>query len=293
MIKYLKDWIHVVRLRQWVKNAFIIVPIVFAGKMMSADLMLLVLMAFFAFSYLTSATYIFNDFLDRKTDALHPSKSKHPFVQRQPHWVWVLLLVLSFLCGGLYILSLLGLTILGLGLAYLILQVIYNVIIKRLVILDVFVIAIGFQIRIWIGALVIGVTPSGWLQLCVLFLALFLGFAKRRQEMTLLQQQAGHFKHVLKYYRRYFLDQILIICGTLVVIFYGLYSLSPTAHWASETQMMVFSNVFVVYGVFRYVYLIHQKRPKSDPGDIVFSDLGLLLCLASWFVYVLGIIYFL
>jgi len=173
---------------------------------------------------------------------------------------------------------------------YILLHLIYNLYTKKIVILDVIFIALGFQVRIWAGSLAAGVFPSVWLQMCVFVLALFLGFIKRRHELIVLKDRAKEHRVVLGHYTSYLLDQIIMICATLTVVFYGLYAISPEIALRFKGHGMVYSIVFVLYGIFRYIYLVHVKRRGGDPGELIMTDLPLVLSIILWLTYIIVLI---
>ena len=174
---------------------------------------------------------------------------------------------------------------------YLALHCAYNLATKKIIILDVISIAIGFQIRIWAGSVVAGVLPSIWLQLCVFLLSLFLGFTKRRYELSALRDKAAEHRNVLSHYTSYLLDQIIIISSTLTIVFYGLYTMSPDIIDRIGNENMVYSLIFVIYGIFRYLYLVHVKKLGDDPGDVIFSDIPLMINITLWIFFIIYVLY--
>jgi 4-hydroxybenzoate polyprenyltransferase len=176
-----------------------------------------------------------------------------------------------------------------LALSYILLHILYNLRTKHVVIIDVLTVAFGFQIRIWAGSAAVGIMPSQWLQMCVLVLALFLGFTKRRYEIIMLKDAAGH-RGVLSHYTSYLLDQIIIICSALTIVFYGLYTISPEVVQRIGGYQMFYSTGFVIYGIFRYLYLIHVRKLGDDPGDILLFDLPLIIDILLWLGFVIAVI---
>ena len=157
-------------------------------------------------------------------------------------------------------------------------------------ILDVLTVAFGFQLRIWAGSVAIGVMPSLWLQMCVFVLALFLGFTKRRYEITVLKLDGPSHRKVLSHYTSYLLDQLIMICATLAIVFYGLYAISAEIVARIGGYEMFYSTGFVIYGIFRYLYLIHVKKLGDDPGDILLSDIPLITNILLWIGFVTMVI---
>jgi 4-hydroxybenzoate polyprenyltransferase len=178
------------------------------------------------------------------------------------------------------------------ALLYIAIHVIYNLWAKDVVILDVFFIAFGFQLRIWAGSLAVGIAPSEWLQMCVFVLSLFLGFTKRRSELSDLKEKAAEHRHALLEYNFYLLDQIIMITAALTVMFYALYSISPEVMARLGSARMVYSLGFVIFGVFRYLYLVHVKKTGGEPGELLLHDAPLLIDVLLWLVFIAAAVYF-
>lgn len=284
--------LKVLRVKQWSKNAFIFFPLIFSGNLLYTVYIQQSLKTFLGFCCIASSMYILNDLLDLKHDRIHPKKSKRTDTRIYESKPLVSFLILSLLAVGAFILSYVNPALLMVGSAYVLLHVIYNLIAKHVVILDVIFIALGFHLRILAGSLAIDVVPSVWLQLCVFILALFLGFTKRRHEMHILKEKANEHRLVLSHYTSYLLDQLILVCSTLAIVFYGLYTISPEIVSRLGHYGMSYSVVFVVYGIFRYLYLIHVKKMGDDPGEVLFSDWPMLVCIILWIAYVGAIIYF-
>ena len=283
---------HLLRIRQWVKNTFIFFPLFFAGELFKARLLSGCVQTFFGFSLIASGLYILNDSLDREKDRLHPKKVKRPLVQISIHPLILTVFVLSLISFGLFLCGGVNLSVLLTALVYILLHLVYNFFTKRVVILDVAFVAVGFQMRIWAGAAAAQVIPSVWLQMCVFLLALFLGFTKRRHEISTLKEKAPEHRSVLGHYTAYLLDQMIIICSTLTIVFYGLYTLSFYPSHKMASQYMVYSTAFVLYGIFRYLYLVHVQKKGDDAGEVLLSDGPLLINVLMWILYIAVLLYF-
>ena len=243
------------------------------------------------FCFTSSGVYVLNDFMDRERDRLHPKKSRRPLAQNKISANAVQLLILSLLTLGMWICLVADPMVFLMAIIYLVVHLAYNLAIKNIVILDVIFIALGFQIRIWAGSLASNAIPSVWLQLCVFILALFLGFNKRRHELETLHEQASHHRKVLADYTTYLLDQIVMICSTLAIVFYGLYTISSDIVSRLGNHNMVYSVIFVIYGMFRYLYLVHVKKAGDDPGELLFTDKSLIINIVLWIIFVIIILY--
>ncbi len=279
------------RIKQWIKNAFIFFPLIFSGNLFDINRLLNCVVTFVGFCLIASGTYIFNDHIDSHKDRLHPKKASRPLAQGKFKNSQIIGLIVGLLSLGLLICFVVDIFIFYMGVLYILLHLIYNLYTKKIVILDVVFVAAGFQLRIWAGALASGVLPSARFQLCVFLLALFLGFTKRRHEITTLKDQAPEHRSVLAHYTTYLLDQIIIICSTLSIVFYGLYTLSADIMIRVGQDYMIYSVGFVIYGIFRYLYLVHVKKFGDDPGEILLSDRPLLINIILWILFVIMILY--
>ena len=287
-IKFVCD---LLRVKQWVKNAFVFFPLIFSGKLFSPVPIVNCVITFLGFCLVASGLYILNDYLDRYKARLHPRKVGRPLAKLEVGKPVIALLTGGLIGVGLLVCWQVDPLVLAAALIYILLHLAYNFFAKKIVIIDVVFIAIGFQIRIWAGAMASGVVPSVWLQMCVFILALFLGFTKRRHEMHVLKDKAHEHRLVLAHYTLYLLDQLIIICSTLAIVFYGLYTISPEIVSRLGNYRMSYSVIFVVYGIFRYLYLVHVKKMGNDPGEALFSDWPLFFCIILWVGYVGVLIY--
>lgn len=282
---------QLLRIKQWVKNAFIFFPLIFSGNLGHPDLLTKSFLAFLGFCFTSSGVYVLNDFMDRERDRLHPKKSHRPLAQNKISAGAVQLLILSLLVSGMGICLFADPMVFLMAIIYLVVHLAYNLAIKNIVILDVIFVALGFQIRIWAGSLASSAMPSVWLQLCVFLLALFLGFNKRRHEIETLQEHAPRHRKVLSHYTTYLLDQIVMICATLAIVFYGLYTISADIINRLGNHNMAYSIVFVIYGLFRYLYLVHVKKAGDDPGELLFADRSLMLAVILWIIFLISFLY--
>ncbi len=162
---------------------------------------------------------------------------------------------------------------------------------KHVVILDIFILATGFVIRVAAGGLVIDVPISSWLLICTSLLALFIGMSKRRHELVLLEAKASEHRPILKEYSPYLLDQMISVVTASTVIAYCLYTISPETVEKFGTRNLIYSSIFVLYGIFRYLYLVHQKELGGSPEELVIKDKPLLIDIVLWGVSILLIIY--
>ncbi len=283
--------LKLLRPKQWVKNTFIFFPIIFSGQIAEQALWGKTLLTFIGFCCAASSMYIFNDFLDLRKDQFHPKKANRPLAKLNIPTPMLALIILGFMFIGIYLCQQVNPAVLMTAIGYLTINLIYNLGIKQMVILDVIFIALGFQVRIWAGAFAVDVIPSEWLQLCVFLLALFLGFNKRRHELENLKETASLHRKVLGDYSIQLLDQLILISATLAIVFYGLYTISPEILMRMGNHRMVYSLIFVIYGLFRYLFLVHVKKIGDDPGEILLQDKPLMINIFLWIAYLVVLLY--
>jgi 4-hydroxybenzoate polyprenyltransferase len=285
-------YIKLIRPKQWVKNLFVFAPLVFAKELFELDVVVISLRAFAAFCLTASAVYIINDMLDVEADRTHPKKRFRPLAAGTMSMVeaYILLAVL-LLCTGLLVYGMDRRFILILCL-YFVMNLAYSIKLKQVVLLDVFIIAAGFMMRVVSGAYAISVETSTWLVLCTLFISLFLGFAKRRTELVQVPDATFSERKVLERYRVGFIDQMLTIAAAGTVISYALYTVAPRTLDVFKTDKLIYTTLFVIYGIFRYLYLIHTTNSTDKPTDVVTSDLPILGTALLWIVSCVALIYF-
>ena len=278
------------RPRHWVKNVFVLAPAVFARRLDDPDAMARVLSAFIVFSALSSAVYLINDISDRESDRLHPRKRLRPIASGELGVRAAAILALLLATGALFGAIALGAPFAAVACGYLLQNLAYSLALKRVVILDVMLVAGGFLLRAWGGSVVIGVEMSHWLVLCTGLLALFLGFVKRRQEIAVFQG-ATEPRPILKEYSMPFLDQMIGVVTASTVLAYALYAFSPEVAGKLGTRHMGFTIPFVLFGVFRYLYLVHQRGEGENPTVLVLQDPPLLINVLLWGVVILVVLY--
>lgn len=286
-----KVYAGLLRVKQWVKNGFIFIPIIFSGMLFSKEALLNVVYVFGMFCLLSSGIYILNDLQDLAADRLHPKKKNRPLAAGQVSRKEAVVISLFLVALSLFFAYLIGFKVFFIAVLYLILHLLYGAVLKKTVIIDVISLALGFELRIWAGAVILNIVPSAWAQLCIFVLALFLGFIKRRHEKLVLRDSAIEHRGVLAHYTAYFLDQMIMISATLCVIFYGLYVMSEDITRRVGGFHMAYTLPFVVYGIFRYLYLVHVKKLGGDPGEILFSDVPFVISMVFWIISVAAILY--
>jgi 4-hydroxybenzoate polyprenyltransferase len=281
-----------IRPKQWIKNAFVLAPAVFARDLFTAGTMTRVVAAFVVFCGIASATYLLNDVLDRESDRSHPVKRLRPVASGALAAPIALAAAAALAAAGLAAAALIDLAFAGAVVCYLLITVGYSLHFKHAVILDVMFLAAGFVVRVAAGAFAARVEASEWLFLCTLLLALFLGFAKRRHELTLLEGGALGHRRVLEHYSPELLDQMLVVVATSTIVCYILYTVWPSTVEKFGTRHLVFTVPFVLYGILRYFFVIHQRDTSGDPTGSLLTDRPLLVNVVLWGAVAVGVIYF-
>jgi len=265
------------RPKQWTRNIILFAPLIFSQNITNKQLAIYSFISFIVFCILSGSVYILNDLIDIKQDKVHPLKSKRPLASGRLRPIYAVITFLVLLALSVYI-SLTYLNNLFILVAgfYLILQIAYSTILKHIVIIDVFSIAAGFLLRVIAGAEAIEVTFSTWLFLCTILLALFLALSKRRHEIILLDERAINPRKILFEYSADLLDQMISIVTTTTLIAYILYTISPETIARFGTDNLKYTVPFVLYGIFRYLYLLHQKNEGGSPEKVLLNDMPIL-----------------
>ncbi len=280
----LTDWLQLMRPAQWSKNLLLFAALLFSGRLFDPGSFLTVCGAFLCFCMVASGAYIMNDVRDCERDRQHPSKCLRPLPAGRVGRSSAILLSALMMVAATVGAFLLGVPFALLTVAYLLLQVAYTFSLKDMVILDVMAIASGFVLRAVGGGLVIGVPISPWLIICTFLLALFLGFSKRRHEIVLLEENATEHRSSLREYSPYFLDQMISVVTASTVIAYASYTASPEVHSKLGTDKLYLTIPFVLFGIFRYLYLVHQKEEGGNPTQLLLSDRPLQAGVVLWVI---------
>jgi 4-hydroxybenzoate polyprenyltransferase len=288
----LSSWVKLLRPTQWVKNGFVLAPLLFSHSYVDPRLFGKGLIAVVAFCLVSSAVYALNDICDRREDQAHPDKRTRPLACGDLS-VWqavfsvVLMTFVALLIGGL-----LGWKFEVVLSCYLLLNVLYSLRGKHLPILDVMFIATGFVLRVLAGAVAISVPTSHWLLLCTLMISMFLGFTKRRAEMTAFESTGEAGRTVLKHYSVAFLDQAIAMMTAVTLMCYALYTVDDRTVDYFGSRAMLITVPSVMYGLFRYVYIIYRLDKGKDPTATLARDWPSMVNLATWILLVALVIRF-
>jgi 4-hydroxybenzoate polyprenyltransferase len=276
---------------QWTKNLLVFAGLLFAKRLFDPASVADATAAFAIFCTLSGAVYLVNDIADREIDRRHPIKARRPIASGAlPVTVAAssaAVLVGGGLAGAFVVNNKLGWVAAG----YLALQVLYSTTLKHIVILDVLTIAIGFVLRAVGGAFAIDVEISQWLLVCTILLALFIALAKRRHELVLLADGATGHRPILGEYSAYLLDQMIAVVTASTLVAYIFYTISPETQEKFGTSLLELTIPFPIYGIFRYLYLVHRREGGGSPAELLLTDRPLLACVALWAASVAFIIY--
>jgi 4-hydroxybenzoate polyprenyltransferase len=276
---------------QWSKNLLVFAGLLFGRRLFDTASVLDAVSAFAVFCALSSVVYLVNDIADRDSDRRHPLKAQRPIASGALPVPIATTTALLLGAGALAAAYALGPGFALVAAAYLALQVLYSFPLKHIVIIDVLTIAIGFVLRAIGGAVAVHVEFSHWLLVCTILLALFIALAKRRHELVLLSDGAAGHRPILGEYSPYLLDQMIGVVTASTLISYVFYTISPETQAKFGTAWLGLTIPFPLYGIFRYLYLVHQREGGGSPADLLLTDRPLLACVALWALAVALIIY--
>jgi 4-hydroxybenzoate polyprenyltransferase len=290
------DFLRALRPRQWTKNLLVFAGVVFSQQVTQPDLVLRAAAGFLAFSLLSSCVYVVNDIRDLEADRLHPKKRKRAIASGRLTPTVALMGCVPVLAAVVALSAWLGTEFQIVLATYLVLNLAYTFRFKTVVLIDVFLIATGFVLRAIAGVeLLRPVAPetslSPWLLVCTFFGALFLGFAKRRREITNAGDVAVQQRVVLATYTPELLDGLLIASAAASLMSYALYTMWPATVEKFGTDALIYTVPFVAYGIFRYLYLVQRSSASEDPSHVLLTDRPMLVCVLAYLVAVLVILY--
>lgn len=284
-----KAYMLSMRPKQWTKNALVFAALVFSDRLFEVDAVFQVLLAFAAFCMASSAVYLLNDLRDRESDRSHPVKRFRPIAAGLVPAEHATVMAVILAAGAAGVSFALDPVFTAIIAGYVLLNITYSLYLKHMVIVDVFSISAGFVLRAAGGAVVLDVPISPWLYVCTVVLALFVGFGKRRHELTLLEGDAGSHRKNLDDYSAALLDQFIVVTAGATVMAYSLYTF--VAENLPENHLMMVTIPFVLYGIFRYLFLVHERQEGGAPEQLILSDVPLLGSVFLWGVTSVIILY--
>jgi 4-hydroxybenzoate polyprenyltransferase len=270
------------RPEQWLKNGFVLAPIVFSGLIGDVDAWLRTILAMIAFCAASSAVYLVNDVIDREADRSHPIKRNRPIASGEVSAATALVVAMILVAAAIGVALWLGGWLPAVLAAYIVLVVLYSAVLKRAVFLDVLVVAAGFVLRVVGGAVAINVPVSRWILVVAYLLALYLALGKRRSELALLGGEAGNHRAVLGHYTLPMVDQAISVVLGATVLAYALYTVAPDTVAKVGSEGLLATVPIVLYGLFRYLYLLHKHELGGSPTRALLADRPLLVCVVIW-----------
>ncbi len=274
--------IEAMRPRQWTKNFFVFAGIVFGQRLYDRGALIWSLAAFCIFCFLSSAVYLVNDVLDVQKDRQHPTKRTRPIASGRLPIPLALAAGIVFALGSIRLSFAVNQDFTVLAVSYLVLNLFYSLFLKEVVIVDALMVALFFVLRAAAGAAAINVEISHWLLICTLLLALFISLSKRRHEIVLLESNASAHRTSLTHYSAYLLDQMIGVVTASTLMAYVLYTVDERTVAVFGSERLLYTVPFVIFGIFRYLYLIHQKGEGGDPDRIVLSDRPFFVNMLLW-----------
>jgi len=275
------------RPKQWLKNFFVFAAIIFSGKFEDKYILLLNLGVFALFCLVSSAVYVLNDLVDVEKDKQHPEKKNRPIASGKVSKIQAIVLEVGILCIVLAGSYLVNFRIAFVLIGYYLMNVLYSFKLKNIVIIDVMIITFGFVLRVISGGVATNVQLSSWLILCTILISLFIALNKRRSEIVTLKDNSSSHRKILEEYSVELIDNMLTIVTPSILITYCLYTFSST-----QSRTMMITIPFVLYGIFRYQYLVSKKNVGGKPEDVFQKDLPFLINVLLWAASIIIIIYF-
>ena len=283
--------IKLLRIKHWVKNLFLFIPVFFAGDLFSTDNLLHLTYGFFSFSFVASAVYIINDYRDVENDRLHPENRKRPLASGEVSPRMAISLLLTLVTSSFIIAYFLGADFLFIVLAYFIINIGYSFGLKYFSILDIFIVASGFLLRTLAGAQITAVPVSQWLIIMVFLLAVFLGLAKRRDDILMNIRSGKVIRKSTQHYNLDFANSCLTMLSAVILVAYIMYTLSDEVTSRLNSDLVYVTSIFVMAGIMRYLQITLVENNSGSPTKILYSDLFIKITLLGWIVTFYIIIY--
>lgn len=287
----MKNYLKLIRVEQYIKNAFVFAPLFFDSQFLNLDNLINVILAFLCFCTISSSVYIFNDYFDINEDKNHPQKRYRPLASGSISIKNGLVLMLILMISSLTVSYLISIELFLVIISYLALNFLYSKWLKHIAILDVNIIAVGFILRIVAGSVVSDVVPSIWILLITYLLALFLGISKRRTDV-ILAENGNDVRKNIEGYNLIFIDVILGILASIIIVSYIFYCISPEVQLHYHSNLLYVSIIFVVNGIFRYLKLVFVDQSTYSPTKIVLNDRFIQFTILGWLLLMSYLLYF-
>lgn len=287
----MQEIIKLIRIPQWIKNLFVFIPVIYSRNLFHTDYLIRSIIAFVIFCLLSSVVYVINDIVDAEADRHHPVKKYRPIasgkISNKKGMVIALILFVVSVALSLYT----NANFKIFASLFLLINIYYSFRLKHIVLLDIFCIAAGFMIRVTAGALVISVEISSWLILTTMFLSLFLAVMKRRSELVIVGDEQSSTRKVLEFYSNNFIDQMATIAAAGVIISYALYTVSERTVTVFQTEHLIYTTPFVVYGIFRYMFLVLNHNKGENTTEIMVTDVSMIMNIILYSLTTIIIVY--
>jgi 4-hydroxybenzoate polyprenyltransferase len=287
----MKPILKLLRLKQWVKNLFLFIPTFFAGNIFEFSQLYVLTIGAFAFSLVASGVYVINDYQDRKIDQIHPKKRYRPIASGEISGKTAFILILVLILAGLAIALTLKLEFFLILLVYFMLNLGYCFGLKNIPILDLFIVASGFLLRVYSGGVLVDVLVSHWLSIMILLLALFIVIAKRRDDLVLHEETGQNLREVSKSYNVEFINSCLTLLSSVILVAYIMYTVSPEVAEKFSSNYLFATSIFVMAGIMRYLQITFVEKRSGSPTEILLTDKFILLSIAGWVISFYLIIY--
>ncbi len=288
----IKNFLELIRVRQWVKNLFLAIPTFFAGTILNIENIKTLTLGILSFSFVASGIYILNDFKDREADRIHPKKKSRPLASGAISPTLALIISGILTSTGLGISALLNQNFLWLILLYLIINIAYTGGLKNISILDLLLVSIGFIIRIYAGGVLTNVTISHWLAIMVFLLALFLVVAKRKDDLIVQESIGEQVRKASAYYNTEFVNSVITLLSATILVAYMMYTLSEEVTQRLESDYLFTTTIFVVAGIMRYLQIIFVEKRSGSPTEIFLTDKFIVLTILAWIISFYLLIYY-
>ncbi len=280
----IKNYFFLLRFHQYIKNFFIFLPVFFGLKIFDYYPLIATSAAFSAFCLVSSAVYIFNDYIDREADKKHPTKCRRPLAAGSVTIKSAAILMAGLLSSGLMIAFTINIHIFILIVSYVILNILYSVKLKQIAIIDVFIISAGFVIRIYIGYEASGIMVSEWLIIMTFLLALFLALAKRRDDLIIFHESGNKMRKVIDGYSLEFLNVTIMVMTSVLIVSYIMYTVSPEIRWRAGSDKLYLTVIWVIMGLMRYLHVIYVANNSGSPTMVLLKDRFLQIIVIGWLV---------
>jgi decaprenyl-phosphate phosphoribosyltransferase len=294
-MKKLQTIIQLLRIKSWLKNGFVMFPLIFSLNLFNKELVLHSILAFLSFCFISSVIYIINDIADTERDRLHPRKSKRPLASGTISVNNALIILLFCTVFATLFLLPLHFNFILYALIYLVVNVLYSFWLKKINLVESFIISLNFLFRVLAGCAAISVVPSEWIVAITFFISLFLVFIKRKSEIRMLTDKATAHRGVLRFYTPQLLDKFIYISATITIAGYLLYTVNEEVVSFFGSNRLMYTTVFVVLGIFRFIQLSDSRiyEEEGDPTSLILSDRFVQIVILCWLILTTLILYFL